>query len=105
VKLPRHLLRHALVVEPYHGNSGNGPVYGPAITVPCHLVAKQSTKRQREGRAVDDASTAWCQLDAADLLTPEARVTYAGRLVEVVSVTRHELPRGPAPNHLEVTFI
>jgi hypothetical protein len=105
VKLPRHLLRHTLVVEPYRGNSGNGPTYGSPVTVRCHLVAKQTTRRQREGRAIDDASTVWCQLDAAGVLTPEARVTYAGRLVEVVSVTRHELPGGATPNHLELTFI
>lgn len=104
VRLPRGFLRHTIRVEPYVGDGGRGPRYGPARDVRCHLMPTRRTIRTPQGRTITDASSALCQLDDADVLTPEARVTVHGRVVEVEAVERNELPRGPTPNHLEVIF-
>jgi hypothetical protein len=105
VRLDDRWLRHTITVEPYRGASANGPVYGSPVVVPCHLDATSATTRTTSGRSAGDSTIAYCQLDAAAVLTPEARVTVAGRVVEVVSVRRNDYPDSPVPEHLEVTFL
>ncbi|MCO7196898.1 hypothetical protein [Pseudonocardia sp. McavD-2-B] len=105
MKIPKTLLRHTLRVEPFVGDSGRGPVYGSPVDVPCHLMPSRRVVTDTNGRRINDATTAICQLDAAPVITPQARVTVYGRVVEVVAIDREEWPGGPTPNHLEVTFL
>lgn len=106
--IPRWALRHEMFVEPYLGQTGNGPSYGPRVSVRCHIEDGHRTKRgsaQASGRTVGDESTAWCELAYADIVTPEARVTIFRRVVEVTKVRRREFLAAATPNHLEITFI
>lgn len=101
--LPAALLTHTMLVEPYRGASGTGPVYGPAVTVPCFVEPARMSTRAPEERTATGKTTVYAQLDAHRHVTPEARVTLNGRLVEVVSVTRRDGGGLATPDHLEVT--
>ncbi len=106
--LPRGLLRHTITVEPYVGAGAKGPVYGPAVTLACHLERKRKASRSSTTatRGTGDETVAYVRLDdAGELLTLEARVTVDDRVVEVVSVQRHTFPGGPAPEHVEVVTL
>lgn len=107
MKLPKGWLRHRITVEPRIGASGRGPLYGPARTIRCHLAPAtvESQRRSAGDRVHRDSTVAYCEISAVDVVTPDARVTVDGRVVEVLSVRRHEWPRGPTPDHLEVRFI
>lgn len=105
MRLPAHLLRHTLIVEPFLGQSGTGPVYGPPAPLRCHLESARESQRRGNDRGPGDSTLGIAQLDDADRLTLDARITHDdGRPVELRSVRRRTFPRSPAPEHVEFTL-
>lgn len=101
-KLPKRYLRqHSISVEPYLGDAGRGPTYGPATTVKCFLDQKTRQVRAADGRQVTSSSTAYCLLGTTAPV--ESRVTLPdGRKTFVIVALRRDGGRLPVPSHLEV---
>lgn len=99
--LPRRLLQHEVTVEPYLGDAGRGPTYGPATVVQCFLDQATRMVRAADGRQVTSSSTAYCPL--ATVCPAESRVTLPdGRTTFVIAALRRDGGRLPTRNHLEV---
>lgn len=105
MRVPAHWLRHTIVVEPYLGQAGSTPVYGPPVVVRCHLEPARESQRRSTDRAPGDTTFGIAQLDHAEVLRLDSRATYDGRRVEIRSVRPRTYPRSPAPEHVEFTFI
>jgi hypothetical protein len=104
--MPGFLLRHEVTVEPYEGDSANGPLYGAPVTVRCFLEEKGRMVRGREGGLVLSAATFYCRLDAIPDAPPESLVTLPdGRQSEVIVRARHDGGGLPTPDHLEVSLV
>lgn len=89
-----------MVVEPYLGASAVGPLYGAAQVRRCLAEALTRSTRTPDGRTVVSGTVIRTDLDRS--ITPESRITYEGRAVEVVSV-RHFHGGGLAtPDHTEI---
>lgn len=101
-RIPRkYLEQHTITVEPYFGDAGRGPTYGPAAEVKCFLDQKTRLVRDATGRQVTSSSTAYCVLDTTAPV--ESRVTLPdGRKTFVIAALRRDGGRLPTPNHLEV---
>lgn len=99
--LPRRVQVHEVEVEPYLGDAGRGPRYGPAFRLRGFVEDTPRTVRASNGREVTAASTAYLVLDGD--VHPEDRVTFRGRPRVVLQVKRHEYG-GPTPNHQEVAL-
>lgn len=104
MRVPPHLLRHTVTVEPYLGEGGAGPLYGPAVTVRCHLSPGGRSQRRGADREQRDTTTCVVQVEDGPLLAEDARITVAGRRVEVSSRREHTFPGTQAPEHVEVTL-
>lgn len=90
-----------ITVEPYLGDAGTGPLYGPAVVVRCFLDAKVRMVRTLSGREVTSTSTAYCPL--ATMCPAESRVTLPdGRTALVIAALRRDGGGLPTPDHLEV---
>lgn len=106
VTLPGLWLRHTVTVEPYQGDSANGPVYGTAVSVRCFLEEKRRMARGKDGEEVVSATTFYCRLDAIADAPPQSRVTLPdGRQTEVVTRARHDGGGLPTPDHWEVSLL
>lgn len=100
--LPGILMPHRIVVEPFAGDSSEGPTYGPA---------KVSVQCRREGRidvTADGQHTGsvklYARLVASSLLNTGARVTLDdGTVGYVTAVARHEDGGLGAWEHVEAT--
>lgn len=105
MRLPAWWLRHTVVVEPYLGEGGTGPVYGPPVTVRCHL--ERSTESQRRGsdRAPRTSTLCIAGIEHAELLTLDARISDGGARVQVLSRAVHTAPGLPVPEHVELRFV
>lgn len=90
-----------MVVEPYLGAAAAGPLYGAAVELRCLAESLTRATRTPDGRTIVSGTVLRTDLDRN--LTPETRITYDGRPVEVVSV-RHFHGGGLAtPDHTEIT--
>lgn len=99
--LPGFLLRHEVTVEPYLGDSANGPAYGPATTVRCFLDQKTRAVRNREGEETISSSTLYAPLGTQ--CPAESRVTLPdGRQTTALAALRRDGGGLPTPDHLEV---
>jgi len=117
-RIPRWALLHSAIVEPYIGQAGDGPLYGPPVRLRCHIEWNHRTKRstsQGGSRTVGDESTAWFEPAAIRYLTPESRLTVeggrivggrveGGRVAEIHSVRKRDFQAARTPNHVEVAF-
>lgn len=115
MRLPPHWLRHEVIVEPYLGEGGAGPLYGPPVRVRCHLAVSRRSQRSGSDRTQGDSTTCIALPAARDLLREDARITVdghlargvvqGGRVVEVLAVRERTYPGGSAPEHVELTFV
>lgn len=104
MRLPEYLLTHTVTVEPYQGSTGHGPAYGPAVVLPAFVDQVRRTVRDSAGRTVTSDTTVYVQLDAPVTVTPEARITVDGHLVEVAAVKRRDGAGLPTPDHIEISL-
>lgn len=99
--LPAMLLRQQVIVEPYLGDTGRGPVYGPAQTVPCYVEAKTRVARAPDGREVTSTTQVFC--DLGPTITTESRVTLpGGRTPLVLQVATFDTGGLVAVDHQEI---
>lgn len=101
MRLPAALLGHRMHVEPYLGADATGPIYGPAVQVRCLVEQRTRSVRTPTGRQVVASSVIRCQVD--EPVTAESRITYAGRVVEVLGVATFDGGGLSTPDHLEIT--
>lgn len=95
------LLVHQITVEPYLGDSGYGPRFGPAVVVRCFLDGQTRMVRSKTGTEITSSSTAYCPL--ATVAPPDSRVTLAdGRQTTVIAALDRDGAGLPLPSHLEV---
>lgn len=101
--IPGFLLRHRVTIEPYLGDSGYGPRYGPPAVVRAFVTEKIRTVRDERGEEVV-ASTTLYMLPGQEC-PPESRVTApSGRTASVITSDLHDGGGLPTPDHREVTL-
>lgn len=98
--LPRWVLTHTATVEPYEGQSGTGPVYGPAEVHRCLVDYRRELVRSGDGREV--RSDAQLFLPAGTDVPPESRVTVDGWAATAVRVLNRDGGGLPTPDHVHV---
>jgi hypothetical protein len=100
--IPSFLLRHTMTVEPYLGQSGAAPLYGPAVTVPCFCDDRRRQVRDQFGEQVISEATVYCLL-ATDAPVG-SRITVNGRTGYVITASRRDGGGLPTPDHLELAL-
>jgi hypothetical protein len=104
VLIPSFLLTHTVWVEPFLGNSGTGPRYGPASEVRCFVEEKTRLVRDPGGEEVTSSSTFYARPTA--VCPAKSRVTLpSGRKTTVIEAVRQEGGGLPTPDHLEVRLL
>lgn len=101
MRLPRALQGHRMDLEPYLGADATGPLYGPKVERRCLAEGRTRSVRQPDGRVVVDGTVIRTDLDHA--IGPEWRVTFRGRVVEVLSVVHYDGGGLGTPDHTEIT--
>lgn len=96
------LLVHRITVEPYTGESANGPVYGPPVANVRAFVDQQTRRvTAPNGEQVISGSTAICPLST--VAPAQSRITLAdGTVTLVINAKRRDAPGLPTPDHLEL---
>ena len=104
--LPRFLLRNEVTVEPYQGNTANGPLYGPGVAVACYLEDGRQITRRDDGTEATSIARFFTRLDALpDGLAPSSRVTLPdGRKTSVIQAARYDGAGLPTPDHWQVSL-
>jgi hypothetical protein len=104
VLIPAFLLKHKVWVEPFLGNTGNGPQYGPASEVRCFVEEKTRLVRDPGGDEVTSSSTFYARPTA--VCPAKSRVTLpSGRKTTVIEAIRQDGGGLPTPDHLEVRLL
>lgn len=99
--VPAALLRHSITIEPYLGQGGAGPTYGPAVTVRAFVDESRRRVRDSTGREVTAEATIVCPL--ATTAPVESRITLpSGRVATVIAAARRDGGGLPTPDHLEL---
>lgn len=99
--IPTVFLRHRVLVEPYMGSSGSGPVYDEAVSVAA-MVDTTGTLAGDKSETTGSPTTLICRLNQAPVLVPESRVSYQGRVYRVASAARRDDAGFGAWQHLYV---
>lgn len=96
--IPRFLLQHKAIIEPYLGTSAKGPQYGPPVTVRCLAVDKRKLVRSADQDQVISSTQVFCRpgVDAP----VHSRVTVNGKSASVITVDTADAGFLPTPNHL-----
>lgn len=98
VGLPGTLLRDAVDVEAYLGDTSTGPAYSDAVRHRWRV--ERTTRRITRPNGVEVHSTVTCWAPYPTVVAAEDRVTIDGARYEVLEVRKHRLAhRG---SHLEV---
>lgn len=101
--VPKWMMQHSVIIEPYLGSTAYGPKYGPGVAVPCFLDEKTQTVRAADGTETTSSSTAYTRLDT--VAPALSRVTLPdGRVTSVLAALRRDGGKFPTPSHLELQF-
>lgn len=102
--VPPFLLRHSITIEPFLGQGGNGPTYGPAVTVKCFR--DDARKLVRDGMGQQVVSEAQCVCPVGTVAPPLSRVTGLpnGRTAYVITDKLRSGGGMPTPDHVEVAL-
>ena len=101
-RLPTMMLGHTASIEPYRGETGTGPAYGPAATTPCFADDQRKMVRGPDRREVLSQTTLYLPLDTD--CPVGSRVTVGGRTTTVLAALRRDGGGLPTPDHLEVNL-
>lgn len=104
--LPRFMLRNTVTVEPYLGNSANGPLYGPGVAVACYLEDGRQITRRKDGTEATSVARFFARPESLpDGLDPGSRVTLPdGRHTAVIQAQHYGGAGLPTPDHYEVSL-
>lgn len=95
------LLRYQVLVEPYLGQSANGPRFGPPVTVRAFVDSQVREVRSPTGQQVVSGATVYCRLGPA--VPPLSRLTLPdGRQTRVIAALQRDGGGLPTPDHLEI---
>lgn len=102
--IPRFLLRHTITIEPFTGQGGNGPTYGPAVTVRCFRDDTRRRVLNALGEQVLSGTT--CYTGPGVTAPPLSRVTGlpSGVPAYVINAKLRSGGGMPTPDHLEVSL-
>lgn len=100
--IPGFLLRHSIAIEPYAGQGGNGPTYGPSVTVRCFRDDTRRLVRDGMGEQVVSETTVYCPLST--VAPPLSRVSVNGRTAYVITAKSRDGGGLPTPDHLEIAL-
>ncbi|MDX3637677.1 hypothetical protein PV728_47405 [Streptomyces europaeiscabiei] len=104
MNIPAFLLRHEVTVEPFLGNSSNGPLYGASAVVRCFVEEKTRLVRAPSGEEVTSSSTFYALLTT--VCPAKSRVTLpSGRRTTVIEAIPQDGGGLPTPDHLEVRLM
>lgn len=96
--IPRFLLQHKAVIEPYLGTSAKGPQYGTPVTVRGLMVDKRRLVRGADQDQVISESQFYCR---PSVVAPvHSRVTVNGKSATVITVDNADGGFLPTPDHL-----
>lgn len=101
-RIPPFLLRHKIQIEPYTGQGGNGPTYGPPVQVKCFRDDARKLVRNAQGEQVISSSTCYCP--PGTVAPPLSRVTFDGRASYVIVTNSRDSAGMPTPDHVEVAL-
>ncbi|MEO6081927.1 MAG: hypothetical protein ABIQ18_02345 [Umezawaea sp.] len=100
--IPAFLLRHEVTVEPYLGEGGAGPVFGPPVTARCFREDARKLVRNEVGEQVVSETT--CYALPGTVAPPKSRVQVGDREAFVI-VSRDRNSGTPEPlDHVEVVL-
>lgn len=90
-------------VEPYLGQGGAGPRYGPAVTVDALVDDQRRMVRNALGQEVVSEATVFAALGTT---APErSRITLpSGRVAYVIATKRRDGGGLPVPDHAEIVL-
>jgi hypothetical protein len=97
--LARRGLVITITVEPYLGQGGAGPLYGPPVEVEAYVEARRRLVRDTAERLVS-STTVYCRLSV--VAPVKSRTTVRGQTGYVLSVLEHDGGRGRLPSHREL---
>lgn len=91
--IPTAALPHRVTIEPYEGQTAEGPSYGDPVSVRARVVSKRAMIRTSDGREV--TATASVTIRPGRDIPAESRVTHGTQVFTVLDAAHvHEL-RGP----------
>jgi hypothetical protein len=96
--IPRFLLQHRAVIEPWLGETAKGPLYGEPVTVRGFAVDKRRLVRGADQDQVISETQFFCR---PNVVAPtHSRVTVNGRQATVITVDTASGGFFPTPDHL-----
>lgn len=98
--IPRFMLQHKAIVEPYEGETGAGPAYGLPVTVRCFALDKRQMIRGANQDQVVSQTQLYCRPGTA--IPVHSRVTVNGKQATVITWNSNEAGHWPTPNHILV---
>jgi hypothetical protein len=88
--IPTSTLPHIITIEPYEGDTAEGPSYGTATTVRARVVAKR--RMVRTGNGADVTASATITVRPGVTVPAESKVTHGDRTYTVLDAANgHEL--------------
>lgn len=98
--IPRFLLQHRAIIEPYLGTSALGPQYGPPVTVRCFAVDKRKLVRGADQDQVISSTQVFCR---PGVVAPvHSRVTVNGKSATVITLEKADGGFLPTPDHVQL---
>lgn len=104
-RMPRRMLRHRIVIEPFAGDGATGPVYGTPVTdVRALAVAKTTVLRTADGKTTTSDTTV-VLLPGQSCPVRSQLTLPGGRTVIAVQVTDADGGGLPTPDHVQVVVV
>lgn len=98
--IPRFLLQHRAIIEPYLGTSAKGPQYGTPVTVRCFAVEKRRLVRGTDQDQVVSLTQVFCR---PGVVAPvHSRVTVNGKSATVITLDNADGGFLPTPDHVQL---
>lgn len=98
--IPRFLLQHRAIIEPYLGTSAKGPQYGPPVKVRCFAEDKRKLVRGADQDQVISSTQVFCR---PDVVAPvHSRVTVNGKSGTVITLDNADGGFLPTPDHIQL---
>jgi hypothetical protein len=95
-------MRHKVTIEPFTGQGGNGPTYGPAVVVRCFRDDARKLVRNNMGEQVISSTTCFCP--PGTVAPVLSRVTFDGRAAYVITTNSRDGGGLPSPDHVELAL-
>lgn len=98
--IPRFLLQHRAIIEPYLGTSAKGPQYGTPVTVRGFAVEKRKLVRGADQDQVISSTQFFCR---PGVVAPvHSRVTVNGKSATVITLDNADGGFLPTPDHVQL---